>query len=235
MFVTASNFNIPPYQIPSLTAGEGTTFAVFVTQEEEKYLKEVLGLDLYTAFISGLADLPANYSLTAATIISTRYVYGNDIWEALTATTGVAPNEGTDWTLIEENNRWLLLKNGSSYLFNGKKYSWVGMTAALTPLIYSQWVEFGVATLTKNGFVTPLTENNQQASASVYICRSWNEWSYSIGGPCEQKNSLYGYLYNTELSSPGTFDDTFDDTFTGFVDYLNYEFKQQGLRNTFGL
>ncbi len=94
MFVTASNFNIPPYDIPSLTPGEGTTFAAFVNQEEERYLREVMGDQLYEAFIDGLNDLPDDYSLTVATVINQQYVYENDVWKALTVTTGVAPNVG---------------------------------------------------------------------------------------------------------------------------------------------
>lgn len=235
MFVTYSDFDIPPYDIPALKTGDDTTFAHFITREEEKYLREVMGDQLYEAFISGLDELPGVLDLTAPTVISQQYVYGNDVWQALTVTTGVKPTEGTDWTLIEANNRWLLIQNGSTYLYSGKNYRWAGMKGAIMPLVYCHWVEYRVANLTTNGFVIPKMENNINTDAGVDICRAWNDWSRRIGGPCEQKNTLYGYLYNTELSSPGTFDDTFDDTFTGFIDYLNYEFKQQGKRNDFDL
>lgn len=235
MFVTTSDYNVPPYNIPSLTPGEGTTFAAFIDQEEDKYLREVMGDQLYEAFVSGLNDLPGDYSLTVATVIGTQYVYGNDIWEALTVTTGDAPSVGTDWTLIEENNRWLLLKNGTTYEFSGKNYRWKGMNAMVKPLIYANWVEYGAATLTQNGFVTPKTENNILSDPGVYICRAWNEWCELVGGPCYQRGTLYGYLQAAELSSPGIFDDTFDETFSDFVDYLNYEFCEQETRNTFGI
>lgn len=234
MFVTASDFNIPPTAIPKLDKVP-TLFQAFVDEREEKFLREVLGDSLYEAFISGLNSLPSKLNLTVATVINTEYVYGNSIWEALTVTTGVIPSEGTDWTLIEENNRWLLLKNGNSYDYAGKTWKWRGMNAACKPLIYAEWVEYGIANLTDHGFVIPQMENNKDVDSSPYICRQWNEWSKLIGGPCNQKNSLYGYLRAVDLSNPGTFDDTFDDSFTGFVDYLNYEFQEQLTRNTFGI
>lgn len=234
MFVTASDFNIPPIDIPGLDKVP-TLFQAFVDQEEDKYLHEVLGDSLYEAFVDGLESLPDEYSLTVPTVIGTQYVYGNDVWEALTVTTGAAPSVGIDWKLIEEDNRWLLVKNGDSYEYAGKPFKWRGIKAAVKPLVYANWVEYGFAKLTQNGFVVPKMENNLISDPGQYICRQWNEWCKQIGGPCQQMNSLYGYLQATELSNPGTFDDTFDDTFTGFVDYLNYVFVEQETRNIFGI
>lgn len=231
MFVDFSDFDIPPYDIPSLKPGDDTTFSVFITRQEEQYLREVLGDQLYEAFIRGLNELPSVLDLTVATVVSQQYVYGNDVWEALTATTGVIPSEGTDWTLIEANNRWLLIQNGSTYTYLDKNYRWAGMKPAIMALVYCHWVEYGVRKLTTNGTVIASMENNINIDSGVEICRAWNDWSRRIGGPCDQRNTLYGYLYNTNLNYPGTFDDTFDETFTGFVDYLNYEFKEQGKRN----
>lgn len=235
MFVTSEDFTEPPYELPGLTSGEGTTFAAFVNKREEKYLREVLGDQLYESFIDGLNDLPDDYNLTVATVINNQYVYGNDVWKALTVTTGVAPNISADWELVEQNNRWLLIKNGSTYQYGGKNYRWAGMVDCLVPLIYSEWVEYGVAKLTKNGFVIPAMENNTSVDPRPYICRAWNDWCDKVGGPCGQRNSLYGYIWNTELSTPGTFDDTFDATFEDFEDYLNYEFGLQVKRNEFDI
>lgn len=236
MFVTIADFGIPPYQIPSLTEpGQGSTFTAFIAQEERKYLLEVLGDNLYTAFIDGLNALPAAWSSTVATVIGQQYVYGNDIWEALTAQTGTAPVEGVNWTLIEEDNRWLLLKNGNYYMMDGKRYYWDGIPNAVKALIYSLWVEYNSSSLTGNGLVIPKHENNISVDPGQIICRAWNDWAERVGGVCQTKNSLYGYLYYTNLSE-GTFDDTFDETFNDFNDYLNYEFQPQGDdRNIFGI
>lgn len=230
MFVTASDFSIPPYQIPSLTGpGEGTTFSAFVDQEEEKYLIEVLGDDLYTAFIEGLAEFTA-WSVTVPTVIGQQYSYGNDVWQALTVQTGTAPVEGINWTLVEEDNRWLLLKNGDYYEWNDKRYHYDGMVNTLKPLIYSKWVEYNSKSLTANGFVIPAHENNKAVDPGQAICRAWNDWSSRVGGSCTQKNTLYGFLYNSDL-----YGDDIDVSYDDFNDYLNYEFNAQGFKNIFDL
>ncbi len=232
MFVTAEDFNTLPYQLPSLKNGAAEEFQNFIDAEEEVYLTEVLGDNLYDAFIGGLNGLPAVLDLTVPTVIGQQYVYGNDVWQALTETTGVIPSEGTDWTLIEEDNRWLLLKNGNTYTVNGKFYRWAGMIKTLKALIYSRWVEY--TSLTVNGLVTPKTENNIPVDPGTLICRAWNDWSKKVGGPCAIYNTLYGYLYYTNLNE-STFDDTFDETFQDFYDYLAYEFVEQPTKNTFGI
>ncbi len=234
MLVTEANFSVPPYMLPSYSTGQSSVLASFIDQTERKYLLEVLGDNLYNAFIDGLEALPGEWSATVATVIGQQYVYGNDIWEALTVQIGTAPVEGVDWTLIEEGNRWLLLKNGNYYMMDGKRYYWDGMVNACQALVYSKWIEYTSKTLTGNGFTIPKTENNQWVNPNQDICRSWNDWSQRVGSEYHTKNSLYGYLYYTNLND-GTFDDTFDETFTGFVDYLNYEFTSQGFKNLFDL
>lgn len=235
MFVTQSDFNIPPYMLPSLSGpGQASVFTAFADKIERKYLLEVLGENLYNAFTEGLEALPNAWSSTVATVIGTQYVYGNDIWEALTITTGVTPIEGSDWHRIEADNRWLLLKNGNYYEMNDKRYYWDGMVNACVALVYSKWIEYTSKTLTGVGFTVPKTENNIPVSPNQDICRSWNDWSGRVGSSCHEKNSLYGYLYYTNLSS-GVFDDTFDETFNDFNDYLNYEFQSQGFKNMFDL
>ncbi len=235
MFVTAADFNIPPYDIPGLTGGVGTTFDAFVAQEERKYLLEVFGDNLYNAFINGLNALPGEWVSTVATVIGKQYVYGNDVWEALTVQTGTAPVAGADWTLIEEDNRWLLLKNGDYYMIYGRRYYWDGMVNAMKALIYSRWVELIASrSLTSNGFVIPAMENNIRINPNQYICRSWNDWSDRIGDECHPCNTLYGYLHFTNQAE-GTFDDTFDETFQSFDDYLSREFGAQGRKNVFDI
>jgi len=126
MFVTASDFNIPPYDLPNLDK-VAATFAAFIEQQEEKYLLEVLGDNLYTAFTDGLVD---DWVSTVATVINQEYAYGNDVWKALTVQTGTAPVAGADWELVREDDRWLLLKNGNTYTVGSKKYTWIGFEKA---------------------------------------------------------------------------------------------------------
>lgn len=224
MFVTDQSFDLYPYMIPGLS--KLPSFQDFVDQEEARYLREVLGDNLYDAFTAGLNALPSDWVSTAPTVISTEYVHGNNIWEALTVQTGTAPIAGSDWALVEANNRWLLLKNGNTYLMNGKNYRWIGMVEALKPLIYSLWTRYGVVQLTVNGFVVPVSENSGRYEPKQPIGDAWNDWSRYIGGKCKAVNTLYGYLYNS-----ADFNDVFDNTFKSFVDYLDYEFTEQGNQN----
>lgn len=57
MFVTSTDFDIPPYIIPNL-AGSGpiNSFNAYVEREEEKILKSLLGVTLYDSFIEGLDE-----------------------------------------------------------------------------------------------------------------------------------------------------------------------------------
>ncbi len=225
MFTTASDFTIPPYSIPTMKTPE--LFQAFIDQEEAKYLLEVLGRELYEAFVAGLI---ADWVSTAPTVIGKQYAYGNDIWQALTVQTGTAPVAGSDWTLIEEDNRWLLLKNGNTYEVNDKEYKWYGMVKTLVPLVYSKWVEYGASELTSNGFVIPKMENNVSVNPDFAICRSWNDWNKQVGGFCAPYNTLYGYLYY----SGTTFDDVIPE-FGSIGEYLSCKFKEQGNKNVFGI
>lgn len=52
MFVTASDFNTPPYDLPNLQGN--STFDDFVDTQEEELLVDLLGRFLYDAFITGI-------------------------------------------------------------------------------------------------------------------------------------------------------------------------------------
>lgn len=52
MFITAEDFNIPPYRLPGLD--ESTEFSDFVQQEEIERLRKILGRTLCDAFLDGL-------------------------------------------------------------------------------------------------------------------------------------------------------------------------------------
>ncbi len=202
MFVTSSNFDTPPYSLPNLD-NVVNTFPDFVEASEESALLGLLGRQLYDAFIAGLDALPDDYDEETATVIGDEYVYGNDIWEALTETTGVFPVEGVAWTLVEADNKWLKLKNGAEYEHESKTYQWRGMTWLLIPYIYSQWLEANADSFTGSGVVTDANENSQVGSPLVRICNSYNDFARRSGvtenpGYYTMVDSLYGFLYVEE-------------------------------------
>lgn len=158
MFVEITDFDALEYSIPKVN-DYGSSINAFIEKMEEKRLRELIGNDLYDLFIEGLEDLPGEYSATVATVINQQYCYGLDIWKALTVTTGTLPVEGSDWELVEEDNQWLVLRDGITFEVNGKKHVWAGMNNMLVPIVYAEILE---ATQRKNtgiGLTTSKAEN----------------------------------------------------------------------------
>lgn len=207
MFVTSSNFDTPPYNIPNLDKVVNT-FPDYVDAIEEEALLKLLGRQLYKAFIDGLEALPDEYDEETATVVDTEYVYGNDIWKALTATTGVFPVAGSDWELVEEDNKWLVLQNGAEYDYVSKTWKWIGLTKLLIPFVYSRWVRDNADAFTGNGVVVANNENSQLISPALRICRAHNDYAekcgvlrgdqpYWIGSyhySLSNEDTLYGFL-----------------------------------------
>lgn len=233
MFLTAQDFTIIPFNLTNLS--ENDSFATFVTQAEEKYLREVLGNLFYDAFITGL---PAyTYSATVATVIGRQYAYGNDIWEALTITTGVTPVEGANWTLAEEDNRWLLLKNGANYDYENARYKWVGIKEMLKPLVHSLWMEANYIHMQNTGATIPAYQNGTYVHPIDRINKHWNLFQEAACGKYagdysfNVSDSLYGYLY----VNAATYDDDVAPNFNSFRDYLIHCFSNPGRKNIFDL
>lgn len=227
MFVTVQDFSIQPYLLPNLT-DLGTGFTDYVDDMEESLLRDLLGSDLYDAFIAGL-DAITLYDATVETVIGNQYGYGNDIWEALTEQTGTNPVEGADWTLIESGNRWLKLKNGADYTYNERVYQWKGMVALIKPYIYSNWVKDNFDNFTGIGLTIAKAENAMVISPATRIIQAWNASARIAGDAYCLKDTLYGYLY--VASFDGTFDDTFDETFDTLIEYMSFSFKGIGVMN----
>lgn len=226
MFVTSSNFDILPYSLPNL---DKVSFSDYVDQVEEEALLKLLGRQLYDAFIAGL---PANtFDATVATVIGTQYAYGNDVWEALTVQTGTAPVAGINWTLVEEDNKWLELKNGAEYEYVSKTWKWIGMAKLLTPFVYSRWVKDNVDSFSGNGVVVPNNENSQIISPIHRISRAHNDYAEKVGviRGFASAYQLGSYRWNQCFS--------YEDTLVGFLTakgegvYDGWTFESPGLMN----
>lgn len=232
MFVTSSNFDTPPYSIPNLDK-EVNSFPDYVAVLEEEALLKLLGRQLYKAFIDGLAALPETYSEETATVINNEYVYGNNIWKALTVTTGVFPVAGSDWELVE-TNKWLELKNGAEYSYASKTWKWAGMVKLFTPFIYSRYVSDNVERFTGNGVVVASNENSTLVSPAFKITRAHNHYAEMCGVVRGVRNNYPFYSYR--------FDQCFEcfsceDTLYGFLTakgntvYPDWSFESPGLMN----
>jgi len=236
MFVTPSNFDTPPYSIPNLDK-EVNSFLDYVAVLEEGALLKLLGRQLYKAFIDGLAALPEAYSEETATVINSEYVYGNNIWKALTVTTGVFPVAGSDWELVE-TNKWLELKNGAEYTYASKVWKWAGMVKLLTPFIYSRYVEENVEQFTGNGVVVASNENSTLVSPAFKVTRAHNKYAELAGVARGVRNNYPYYSYRFDQSFECF---SYEDTLYGFLTakgltvYPDWCFESPGLRNIAGI
>lgn len=195
-FVTASDFNLIPYNIPNLTGNN--SFSPFVVREEADVLKKLLGLLLYNAFIEGLAALP-NVWATGSYDTGDEVTYGNNVYTSAIDGNASTPGANSDWTLTEEDNRWLMLKNGTTYTYNSKSYEWKGMVAMLTPYIYGRWTtDYTVDTHTENAIITVGNENGTPVSAADRIVEAFAEFSEIAGSCYNYGGNLYGFIYTSE-------------------------------------
>jgi hypothetical protein len=199
---------------------------------EEEALLRLLGRQLYKAFIDGIAALPGSYDEETATVVDTEYVYGNSIWKALTVTTGVLPVAGINWELVEEDNKWLTLKNGSEYEYASKDWKWNGLVKLLTPFIYSRWVRDNVDSFSGNGVVVPSNENSQIISPATRICRAHNDYAEKCG---VFRDRYVGLSYRYEQCF------TYEDTLFGFLTakgetvYPDWTFEAPRIMNIAGI
>ena len=242
MFTTASDYDLIPYNIPNL-ASIPNAFQPYVDAKEEEILIKLLGRPLYNEFIAGLDALPDAYDSTVATVIGDQYVYENDIWEALTITTGTTPVEGADWELIEEGKKWLKLKNGAEYTLNDEVYYWDGMVKLLKPYIYASWLNDNFDSDTGLGIVQSNAENSTVISPMKRIVNAFNDFSLKAGTvmSCTYYSNFYHYdaeyFYGAYYSSYAIEQ---RDTLFGFLtinesDYTGFRFQDQGIRNIFNL
>lgn len=222
MFLTNQNFDDLPYNLPNLTSN--SSFQDFVDRQEEFILRMVLGNQLYEQFVAGLEALPGDWDNIMAYAIGNQVVYGVDVWESLTdPNTGNTPEEGVDWTIVDEGNKWLTLKKGANYTYQDKTYRYSGLVALLVPYIYSEWTRIKDDRNSGIGIVKAKAENADVISAGTRIADSWNTFSRLIGvmnGGC--------YVYSPY------------DTLTGFLWsnltlYEDWRYKSPGRKNTFNL
>lgn len=230
MFVTVNSFNRLPYQIPNLQENDDVTFAQYIQDVEDLELPKAIGGYFYDLFIAALEALPPLYVSTEDTVINNQYVYGNSIWKALTVSTGVAPVVGVDWELVEENNRWLLLKNGTTYQYGKRICRWLGMEQLVTPLVYASHLRDNAQTVTGTGVVELKSENSKSEDPGQLIFKAMLDYSTKLGGLCANVNTFHGYL----VSVQSTFDDLFTvDDYTTMEEYLSEEFCSQDGENEF--
>lgn len=246
-FVGTEDFDIVPFALPNIAKSK-SVFDKYVTQIQNEHLRKLFGTYFFDTMTIALDALPEFKTLTAyATGVQIAYL--NNVFKAsvdIPDTNTDVPVNGATWELIEENNRWLLLKNGTSYTYYDRPYKWLGMKEAVKGLIYAYCARDKYAdTLTELGNAKSKSQNAVMAEIAQRQVRGYNRFVDLILGIqehgyqhrhlseyCYIENSLIGYLWsNNELYA-----DLFvDKPWSDLRSYLSQEFTEPKRWNTFNI
>lgn len=178
-FVSITDFDIAPYAIPNLGESQ-EQFDLYVADQQEDVLRQLLGNALYDAFKDGL-DVDTDSDDSGTPLV----------------------DESED----DVEQRWLYLKNGATYTYNERTCKWYGMKKALIPLIYAKWIRDNADSLSDFGVVTANIENSEEVSPAARISRAYNKFGDLVGRPpYAERNTLYDFL----LQSGNTYTDSMD-------------------------
>jgi hypothetical protein len=98
------------------------------------------------------------------------------------------------------DQKWLDLRDGSTYVLLGKKYEYKGLIDLLKPAIYSQWISVIQRKLTSVGVVVnDGQQNTTQVNPSYEIVTNWNLYVRKVTGVI---NSFYGWMKDNEDDFP---------------------------------
>lgn len=114
--------------------------------------------------------------------------------------------------------RWIDLREGTTYEYNEKLYEYLGVVDFIKPYIVSLWNDLMYRKQTTSGVIINQGQQNTQVQTPDYeVVKYWNEASGKIGDSCERENTLYGFLKANES------------------DYEDLEFCSLPLKNQFNL
>lgn len=218
------DFNVPPFDLPS--TAEDNTFPLFLVNNQEVLLRDnILGDLLYEAFADAIAEMPDVWDDETDYAVDAQVVEGNNIWKSLQTPNLNQPVEaGVFWELVEADNRWLKLKNGTTFIVDGKSYKWKGMKPMLVGWHIAKWLEYQNDAQSSIGTVLPKAENSLVTSPVYRIKRGYNTASDLV-------RTLLAYLYHSEE----VYYDVVEDEWSDIKSYIVAKFKPLGKVNEFDL
>lgn len=227
MFVTPTDFDIPPYNLPNLA--DNNSFADYVEQIEKGYLRNLLGGTFYESMVSGIEALPKAWDKDKTYALNEEVIVNADKYKSLIIDN--LNNPPSEDALIWEklpDDKWLKLWKGNDYKVKGAIENWVGLKGLIIPLVFSKWLENVIdTTVTAAGVAQSKLENASIADSSVRYIRAFNDFCEIAGGlDTFAKNTLYNYLYQNSSLFDG--DVIGIDTVSNFQNYLVYYFCNPG-------
>lgn len=193
--VSLTDFNVPPLDLANLTTGN---FNAFRDQEEQAILRQLLGDEMYEDFI---AEISADWSAATTYALNDFVASGNSVYKSIQAANTNHPvTDGVWWVLDHADDKWLLLKNGSTYVYREVTYKYTGLKPLMVPYVYSRWTEVKADRNTGLGIVKSKTENADVVSSSDRVSSSWQMFARLVGvvrldEQFDPRNSLAGFLF----------------------------------------
>ncbi len=234
MFVVAQDFYLKPFNLVNLP--EDGTFDDYVSENEERILRDLLGNYLYDLLVDAFNILPSLYDEDVTYVINDEVTYKSVIWKSLQVDNlNNVPVEGANWTaVIDSRTKWAEVIYGGVYVYETTNYKWSGMKAMVKPLIFSLWLGDNASNTNSSGVTVPRIENAERINPDQLICRGWNLFIDLACGKYKHSelsvsDSLFGYLY----SNAADFDSLFvDETCKS---YLERYYTNLGRKNIFGI
>jgi len=230
MFVALTDFPANPYLIPNKAENANGITASIETRERE-ILEKTLGLLFYRTLVAGVNALPAEWATGTTYAIGNQVVYGIEIYQATSSGSGNIPGASGQW-VVRPSNKWLKLKKGDVYNYDGRENVWVGMKECLLTYIHAIYLVDYHTSITATGVVKHVSENSEPADPSQRIIEGYNKFSKYVGSFHCHEDSLIGYLYANRL----LFDeDVTSKGYSSFWEYLCYKFVWPDYMNSHGL
>lgn len=100
--------------------------------------------------------------------------------------------------------KWLALRDGADYVYNGVTYRYNGWVDMIRPLIYSRWLPATTDKVTNIGMIKNSAPQQSKLTDDYYpsVVSNWNETAKKVG--CQPncgynyKNSFYGFMKANE-------------------------------------
>lgn len=193
--VSLNDFNVPPLDLANLTTGN---FNAFRDQEEQAILRQLLGDAMYEDLI---AEISEDWLATTTYALNDLVASGNSVYKSLqVGNLNHLVSDGVWWVLDHADDKWLLLKNGSDYVYRNITYRYSGLKPLMVPYIYSRWTEVKADRNVGVGVVKSKAENSDVVSSSDRISSSWQTFARLVGvvrldEQFDPRNSLAGFIF----------------------------------------
>ncbi len=186
MFLEPTDFLEKPYKVPNQE--ESKDFVAFIEATEAKYLKAILGLQLYNDFIDGLEDSGIVEQKWTDLKYGTTYTYSDVLYEWAGIKTLLKPVVYSEWLTINFR-RW----TSSGMIINTGQQN----SGAVNPdqEIIRAWNEF-VDLLGGSGYGWPvqwLTTHNYKNTIYGFLqvnSTDYNDWDFSLTTYFQHRNIM---------------------------------------------